>query len=513
MLKYMDRSVIYYLKQKGWSNGQIAAFVGYHRDTIGRVLREPVDREPQRRSRPSKVAAWQPQIEQWLTQGVPVQRMVELARELPTRPYTGSPSAFYKYVQTVKAARRALPGNVAARFEGLPGELLQIDWGEVRQFPFQKAELAGQTRYFFAARLKYSRWMWVRFQADMREETLLRCLLACFLELGGIPWVVTSDNMATVTLGRDAQQQPLWHPTYQKFAVECGFHPMVCAPGAANQKGAVENLVKFVKTNFLPGRTFHDEADLATQCAAWLQQVNAGRLSAATGELPVALLTAERAAFGPLPPAADDYGLFDTVLVNQESLVTIATNRYSVPSHLVGQALTARLYQGRIELYAGTTLVATHPRHRGRQGRFIIPEHYDAVFALKPRARTMVYRDWLLGLAPVVEEYVTLVCRKRYTEMDGQMSALYQLVQELGAAPFIAAVAQAMAQQAIGAEYVRALALPGPAAPRARPPGTRPAGHVGPNQREVERELAHYEQYVANRTALAEAPEGAGPCR
>jgi transposase len=220
-------------------------------------------------------------------------------------------------VQAVKAARRALPGNVAARFEGLPGELLQSDWGEVRQFPFQKEELAGQTRYFFAARLKYSRWMWVRFQADMREETLLRCLLACFLDLGGIPWVVTSDTRATVTLGRDAQQPPLWHPTYQKFAVECGFHPMVCAPGAANQKGAVENLGKFVTTTFLPGRTFHDEADLATQCAAWLQQVNAGRLSAATGELPVALLTAERAAFGPLPPAAHDDGLFDTVLVNQ----------------------------------------------------------------------------------------------------------------------------------------------------------------------------------------------------
>ncbi len=36
MLKYMDRSVIYYLRQQGWSNGQIAAFVGYHRDTIGR---------------------------------------------------------------------------------------------------------------------------------------------------------------------------------------------------------------------------------------------------------------------------------------------------------------------------------------------------------------------------------------------------------------------------------------------------------------------------------------------
>jgi hypothetical protein len=199
--------------------------------------------------------------------------------------------------------------------------------------------------------------------------------------------------------------------------------------------------------------------------------------------------------------------------VNHESLVTIATNRYSVPSHLVGQALTARLYQTRIELYAGTTLVATHPRHRGRQGRFIIPEHYDAVFALKPRARTMVYRDWLLGLAPVVAEYVTLGCRKRYTEMDGQMSALYQLVQELGAAPFIAAVAQAQAQQAVGAEYVRALAAPVAADGHTTLPRDAPARLVGPSQREVERELAHYEQYVANRTALADAQAGAGPCR
>ena len=81
------------------------------------------------------------------------------------------------------------------------------------------------------------------------------------------------------------------------------------------------------------------------------------------------------------------------------------------------------------------------------------------------------------------------------------------------AAAFGQVVAQALAQQAIGAEYVRALAPTGAAVPRAHLPNTPPTGHGGPSQREVERELAHYEQYVANRTALAEAPEGAGPCR
>jgi transposase len=330
--------------------------------------------------------------------------MLEIAREDPEHPYSGSVAAFYKYVQPLRAARRALPSDVAVRFEGPPGELLQIDWGEARQFPFTRPDLAGATRYFFAARLKYSRWMFVRFTADMQEETLLRCLVACFVELGGVPWVVTSDNMKTVTLGRDERHQPLWHPAYQKFAAEFAFHPAVCAPGAANQKGAVENLVKFVRSNFLAGRTFRDDADLAQACEAWRRRVNDERPSGATGQPPAALLAAERPRLGPLPPGAHDYGVFDSVLVSHEALVTIATNRYSVPAHLVGQALTARLYPTRIALYAGATLVAAHPRHSGRSGRFVIPEHYEAVFALKPRARAMVYRDWLVGLSTAVGE-------------------------------------------------------------------------------------------------------------
>src|SRR5919199_2158640 len=106
MLKYMDRSTIYYLTQKGWTNTQIAAFMGHHRDTIARVLREPVDRQPIRRARPSAIAVFHEQIEGWLGQRLPVRRMLELARDDPAHPYTGSDAAFYKYVQPLAAARR-----------------------------------------------------------------------------------------------------------------------------------------------------------------------------------------------------------------------------------------------------------------------------------------------------------------------------------------------------------------------------------------------------------------------
>lgn len=213
----MERSTMYYLHQKSWSNTEIAEFVGHHRDTVDRVLREPVDKQSAPRQWTSAVAVFDAQIQTWLDQHWTVQRMLEDARQHPDHPDTDSATAFYDDVRPRKRARTATPGQVPVRFHGLPGALLQIDWGEVRQFPFIPDTLAGQTRSFFAARRTYSRWMWVRFTTELREETLLRCLIAVFAALGGVPWVVTTDTIKMVTIGRDANRQPIWYPTFARF--------------------------------------------------------------------------------------------------------------------------------------------------------------------------------------------------------------------------------------------------------------------------------------------------------
>jgi len=501
MLRYMERSTIYYLKHKGWTNVQIAEFTGHHRDTIARVLREDVDKLPKTRARTSAVAVFDIQIAQWLEKHVPVTRMLELARADEEHPYTAGDTAFYDYVRKVRRALKQTPGDLALRFEGVPGEFLQIDWGEVRDIAFSKPELAGQTRYFFAARLKYSRFMYVSFHTDMREETLLRCLIGCFQTIGGVPWVVVTDNMKTAVLGRNAQHEPVWNPAYQKLAVEFTFHPEACAPASGNQKGAVENLVKYVKGNFIAGRTFHDDVDLAEQCTQWLSHVNTERPSDATGQEPVMLLREEQAAFGVLPATAQDYGFFDCVVVSREGVVAIETNRYSVPAHLIGRALTARVHATRIELFSDHELVATHVRSREQYARIITPAHFEAAFSTKPRGRVMVYRDWLCDLTPAVSSYVRAICHKRRADMKEQMLALYELAQESGSADFVAALELAAEQQMYGAEYVRTILTP-PAPPQ---PDDSAEVRVNrllscvPTQQEVERDLAQYERYVANR--------------
>ena len=118
----------------------------------------------------------------------------------------------------------------------------------------------------------------------------------------------------------------------------------------------------------------------------------------------------------------------------------------------------------------------------------------------------MVYRDWLCELAPAVSSYVRELCHKRRAEMKEQMLALYELAQEIGKADFVAALELVAEQQMYGAEYVRAIVT----LPVASMPSGTAELHMSallpnaPTQQEIERDLANYEQYVANREQLPE---------
>ena len=85
--------------------------------------------------------------------------------------------------------------------------------------------------------------------------------------------------------------------------------------------------------------------------------------------------------------------------------------------------------------------------------------------------------------------------------MKEQLIALYDLAQESGIADFVAALELAAEQQMYGVEYMRAiLALPTSLTPdeSAQVRVNRVLSSV-PTQQEVERDLAQYERYVANR--------------
>lgn len=91
--------------------------------------------------------------------------------------------------------------------------------------------------------------------------------------------------------------------------------------------------------------------------------------------------------------------------------------------------------------------------------------------------------------------------------MSQQISLLYTTAQATARADFLAALELAAEQQMYGAEYLRAILTqsrapaPGSSAQR----GSRVASRATPMG--VERDLAEYEAYVANRASLLAEPE------
>ena len=242
------------------------------------------------------------------------------------------------------------------------------------------------------------------------------------------------------------------------MAAEFDFHPEACWPASGNQKGSVESLVKFVKINFLAGRSFINDADLQAQCLEWQDADNTTRPSQATDVTPASRLVDEVAKGYPLPKTAADYGFAEPGRVSSGALVAMLGNSYSVPIEHVGAPVTVRIHRERIVIWRDAELLAEHARAPdGAHRRVVNPAHFAPLFGRKPRGQVMLYREALLGLGGVAQQYVSELSRRQRARLGTEVLAVYALYERCGAAELLAAMELAQAQGAFGAAYLGAL--------------------------------------------------------
>jgi transposase len=497
MYDFMNRAAIRKFRKEGWSLRKLARKFNMHRDTVKRLLEEPLTKKYERQEMPHAALPYRSHILNWLDDGVPVTRMLELASEDLELTYEGSRSAFFAGVAKIRREVEAETKRRYIRFEGLPGEYAQVDWGEVRNFSFSRT--GPRTKYFLAVRLKFSRVSFVKWTDSMTQEVLLRALIEAFEYFGGVPWALVFDNMKTVTLGRDEHGRPIWHPILKHFANDFDFNPEACDRACGNQKGSVENLVGWVKSNFVPGRKFLDNADLAEQNRAWMEKVN-HRTSQSHGEIPWEVLPDEQRKFGNLPCSVSDYGLLRYVCSNRDGYIHLEGFQYLVPIGLAEQPLILRLREKLVELYDGGEKVVSYPRRSKGDGkvtrREINPDFLEPMLVDRPKARVMVYRDHLYLQHPEIATYISGLCRaRRGVENFGpHILKLYKVLKEHGVGELAAACNLAGSEGAFGAEYVAALIQ--------EPPIVRELlaqlqlGPEVPSQAELNRDLEVYESFA-----------------
>jgi transposase len=457
MLPLLKRHEIQVLLGAGFAPTDVAERTSTSIDTVRRVRREQRVAETDDRAertargigRPSKAAPFADRVSKWLASEptLPTQELLRRAKEAG---YPGSKTAFYALVAALRPPRAA----PIVRFEGLPGEFSQHDFGQV---DVGYVDSRMQRIRFFASRLKYSRFVAVTLVRDERVETLVRCLARDFVTFGGLPLMAVFDRPRTIVKkggkGRDVEQ---FNATFAQAIVDIGVGVEMCAPRSGNQKGSVERLVGWVKSSFFKPRKFQDEVDLRAQLAAWLIEVNTKTASRATGVIPETRRREELGRLRAVRVLPENLALRFPIFVGPTAEVMFEGVPYSMHPDATHVAGTLFLYEDRVRIVAGRFESTQRRRCKGDPPA-PLPEHRAAKIAAVHGARAKLYqkRQGLLDLGRDALALLTEITHRAPRGSKRAVEELYSMLEQHGDEMMQAAIGRAVERDELTVTGVR----------------------------------------------------------
>ena len=344
---------------------------------------------PQNRS---SIEAYRHEIKVLLDRGL-LPRLI--FQKLSDRPdFTASESAVYRLCHTIKAAQ---PPEVFVRIETPPGEVAQVDFGEVTRL-FDPVTQTLRRTYAFVMILAWSRHMFVEFVFDQTIPTWLLCHQHAFEFFGGVPKRIVLDNLkAAILQAYTRDRDPEVTRAYAECAEHYGFLIDPCLPRRPEHKGKVERgVVGYVQQSFMPllePQTPLPEAN--GRARQWVLGRAGLRTHGTTHEVPLTRFAqTEQQALLPLPRTAYDPAVWKQVKLHRDGHVVFDKAFYSAPCRFVGQTLwlragmrTIRMFSADFELIA-THSRATHPGQRLTHLDHLPPEKVRGLTASRESCRT-----------------------------------------------------------------------------------------------------------------------------
>lgn len=434
MLNALKRYEIQLLVSVGHTQAEVARFAGVDERTVRRVLREApvmimanaVEDRSRTVGRPSIVEPYRTLVREIMEKD-PELLSVEVLRRAKGAGYRGGKTALYELIASVR------PGTtqVEMRFEGLPGEFSQHDFGQI---DVRYDDGRSERVHFFASRLKWSRWVEVTLVPNEVAETLIRTLADHFVAFGGVPLCAVFDRPKTVALSwKKNGEVTEWNPIFAYAALELGFTAEVCWPHAPRQKGSVENLVGWVKGSFFKQRRFRDRPDLVDQLVQWLQEMNTERPCRATGIIPAVRRAEERPRLRALRVLPQDLALRIPVAVGPTAEVLYDGHAYSMSPEAAGFPATLYLYRDRIRIVAGR-FSATHDRQTVPGASSRLPEHRAAHLAAisGKRGKRYLKRQHLFECGEAAVRFLTELVHRSPRGWATEVDQLHALLQSVG---------------------------------------------------------------------------------
>jgi len=241
----------------------------------------------------------------------------------------------YNYVQQVRS-KFNLPKRYKTNqrnYNKIPesplGKNAQVDFGE--KWIYDSSNKAHKV-YFFAIVLCRSRYKFIYF--SNRPFTTALAIYAhelAFEYFGGIPQKIIYDQDKVFLHNENLGDYILTHD-FNRFVKEYQFSPHFCMKYDPQSKGKIENVVKYVKYNFLRGRTYVSIDQLNSECLSWLSRTANGKEHAGIKQIPSVLFKEEQKALTPYSgiPCNPSENIKEYI-IRKDNTVCIKSSFYSLP--------------------------------------------------------------------------------------------------------------------------------------------------------------------------------------
>jgi transposase len=479
---------IHRLSDLGYKQRKIARQLGISRPTVRKYLENPKRERANLPGRPSKLDPYLDLIHQMLEKDPDISAPVVL-QHLAAKGFDGKVTIVRDYLRKQRGQKAF--GQAFLRIESEPAEQFQIDWGHFGHITY------GETRrklYALAVVESFSRMIYIEFTHSQKQEVLHQCLLHAFSFFGGTADQIVVDNMLTAVTERQGSLIR-FNGRFLEFLRPFKITPVACHVRAAHEKGKIESVIKYLRYNFLPLRSFLDVVDANLQVRDWLHQVANVRLHQGTGCRPIDRF--EQVQLRPLPPLLPDCRETSQATVYKDFAVRFDANTYTAPPWVVGKSVTVKADSTTVAIYLNQKRVAVHQRSWERKKRIEIADHRDQVKKLQQK----LWHDKNVAAfssmgQPAVAYLKGLLETKQ--PIRKTVAKLLALKDQYGSASLLYAISKASSFNAYGAEYIENIPYQ-EMTPKHHHPPVQLKNEALNNIRLNEPCLADYDAYIVKR--------------
>jgi len=351
----IDRQTVFEvhrLHDLGFKERKIARTLRISRPTVRRYLDNPQPVRP-KTSRSSKLDPYRERIQELLEKD-PAACATVILQRLQLEGFDGKITILRDYLRRLRGQQRQPEPFI--RFESRPGQQMQIDWGHFGSLTYGESV---RKLYALAVIESYSRAAYVEFTHSQNQACLHQALLNAFTYFGGTPQEVVVDNMVSAVTERWGALIR-FNDAFLDFLRVFHIAPIACNRAAPHEKGKIENVIKYLRQNFWPLRTFTDLGDVNSQLRQWLATVANVRIHQGTGKRPRERLA--EVVLRPLPDLLPDCRQTEQLKVYNDFAVRFDANAYTTPPWAIGKKVTLKADQNQVAIYYQEKMIAIHNR-------------------------------------------------------------------------------------------------------------------------------------------------------